>query len=94
MVGMAYSPNESLEERIARLWSTPGTTTYKVTTLLDGRRIDAPDHCYAWLAEVALADLGSDHVTTFPDGRKLDSREAIEAWLEEVALRAKRDANS
>jgi hypothetical protein len=81
---VALSPNETLEERIARLWSTPGTTTYKVTTLLDGRRIDTRDHCFAWLAENALARLGSD-VATFPDGRGLDSREAITAWLDKVA---------
>jgi hypothetical protein len=84
MAIMAYSPSKSLEERIARLWSTPGTTTYKVTTLLDGRRIDTRDHCFAWLAEDALARLGTDSVATFPDGRRLDSREAINAWLEVV----------
>jgi hypothetical protein len=83
MTVVAYPPKESLEERIARLWSTPGTTTYKATTLLDGRRIDTSDHYYAWLAEDALACLGSGHVTTFPDGRRLDSREAIYTWLED-----------
>jgi hypothetical protein len=82
---MAHSSDESLEERIARLWSTPGTTTYKVTTLLDGRRIDTRDHCFAWLAEDALVHLGTDHVPlAFPNGRELDSREEIAAWLDEV----------
>jgi hypothetical protein len=84
MTAMTQSSKGSIEERIARLWSTPGTTTYKVTTLLDGRRIDTRDHYLAWIAEDALADLGSDHPLTFADGRRLDSREAIEAWLEEV----------
>jgi hypothetical protein len=83
---MANPSVESLEERIARLWSTPGTTTYKVTTLWDGRRIDTPNHYYAFLAEDALADLGTDRVMTFPDGRRLDSRDAIEAWLNEVEI--------
>lgn len=85
MRDMATSRSETLEERIARLWSTPGTTTYKVTTLLDGRRIDTRDHCFAWLAEEALAHLGTDHAPlAFPNGRELDSREEIAAWLDEV----------
>jgi hypothetical protein len=83
---MTGSPNESLEERIARLWSTEGTTTYKVTTLLDGRRIDSRNHYLAWLAEVALEDLGRDHQIAFRDGRQLDSREAIEEFLHEFEV--------
>jgi hypothetical protein len=81
---MATSLDESLEERIARLWSTPGHTESEATTLLDGRRIDSRDHYFAWIAEDALQRLGTERETTFPDGRRLDSREAVEAWLEQV----------